>query len=93
MPIEVAACASRGEIMPAISPIFHYFGIHPTPPDGDRFVPFMEPSRVFAARDGRTIVGGCGVPARADGAGRRRTRGGALGGRGAAHAPATRDPA
>jgi predicted acetyltransferase len=60
MAIEVAPCASRGEIMPAISPIFHYFGIHPTPPDGDRFVPFMEPSRVFAARDGGAIVGGCG---------------------------------
>src|SRR5258705_5211940 len=59
MAIEVAACTSPDEILPAISPVFHYFGIQPTPPDADRFVPFVEPSRVFAAREDGAIVGGC----------------------------------
>lgn len=59
MAIEVAACALPDEILPAISPVFHYFGLLPTPPDADRFVPFVEPSRAFAAREDGAIVGGC----------------------------------
>jgi len=59
MAIEVAACTSSEEILPAISPVFHYFGIQPTPPDADRFVPFVEPSRVFYAREDGAVVGGC----------------------------------
>jgi predicted acetyltransferase len=60
MAIEVAACASVDEVLPAVAPVFHYFSPAPTPADAERFVPFMEPSRVFAAREGGAIVGGCG---------------------------------
>jgi predicted acetyltransferase len=59
MAIEVAACTTPEEVMPAISPVYHYFGIQPTPPDADRFVPFVEPSRVFRAREDGAVVGGC----------------------------------
>jgi len=59
MPVEVAACASPDEVFPAIAPVFHYFSPAPTAADAERFVPFMEPSRVFAAREGNAIVGGC----------------------------------
>jgi predicted acetyltransferase len=60
MPVEVTACASPGEVFPAIAPVFHYFSPAPTPADADRFVPFMEPTRVFAARENGVVVGGCG---------------------------------
>jgi predicted acetyltransferase len=59
MAIEVTACTSPEEVLPAISPVFHYFGMQPTPPDADRFVPFVEPSRVFHAREDGAVVGGC----------------------------------
>jgi predicted acetyltransferase len=59
MSVDVVACRSTDEILPAISPVFHYFGAQPTPPDADRFVPFIEPSRVFAARADGAVVGGC----------------------------------
>jgi len=59
MAIDVVACGSPEEIIPAISPVFHYFGVQPTPPDADRFVPFIEPSRAFAARADGAVVGGC----------------------------------
>jgi len=59
MPLEVVACRTRDEIMPAITPVYHYFGIHPTPPDAERFVTLFEPSRAFAARMDGAIVGGC----------------------------------
>ena len=60
MSIEIAACVSSDEIIPAISPVFHYFGIQPAAPDADRFVPFIEPSRAFLAREDGAVVGGCG---------------------------------
>ena len=56
---EVVACALPDEILPAISPVFHYFGIEPTAPDANRFVPFVEPSRAFAACEDGVVVGGC----------------------------------
>ena len=59
MAIEVAACTSVDEILPAISPVYHYFGIQPTPPDMERFNPFVEPSRTFGAREDGAVVGGC----------------------------------
>jgi predicted acetyltransferase len=59
MAIEVAACSSPEEIVPAISAVFHYFGVAPTPPTPDRFIPFVEPSRAFAARENAEVVGGC----------------------------------
>ena len=58
MPLEVVACRTPDEIMPAITPVYHYFGILPTPPDAERFVTLFEPSRAFAARmDGATMGG------------------------------------
>jgi predicted acetyltransferase len=60
MAIEVTACQSSEEVIPAVSPVFHYFGIQPTPPDANRLVPFMEPTRVFWARENGVVVGGCG---------------------------------
>lgn len=59
MAIEITACSTTDEILPAISPVFHYFGMQPAPQDGERFVPFVEPSRAFAARESGTIVAGC----------------------------------
>src|SRR5262249_43223320 len=58
MSSEVAACTVPEEIMPALTPIFHYFGMQRTPPDADRFLPFIEPSRTFAAREDGAGVGG-----------------------------------
>lgn len=59
MAIEIIACTSPDEILPSISPVFHYFGMVATPPDMERFIPFVEPSRVFAARENGVVVGGC----------------------------------
>jgi len=60
MSIDVAACRTAEEILPAFSPVFHYFGVTPKPEDGRRFLPFIEPSRAFAARENGVVVGGCG---------------------------------
>jgi len=57
--IDIVAGNAPEDILPAISPVWHYFGGAPTPQDGDRFVPFIEPSRTFAARENGTVVGGC----------------------------------
>lgn len=59
MAIEIAACAATEEILPAISPVFHYFGMQPSAQDGERFLPFIEPSRAFAAREDGAVVAGC----------------------------------
>jgi len=60
MAIDIAACSTPEEILPAFSPVFHYFGMTPRPEDGARFLPFIEPSRAFAAREDGVVVGGCG---------------------------------
>src|SRR5690349_21808515 len=60
MPIEVAACQTPEELLPAFTPVFHYFGLTPAAQDGERFVPFIEPTRAFAARENGVVVGGCG---------------------------------
>ena len=60
MTIDIAACRSAEEVLPALAPVFHYFGATPTPQDGNRFLPFIEPSRAFAARENGAVVGGCG---------------------------------
>ncbi len=59
MPIEISACRSTDEIIAALRPVAHYFGRTPVPPETDRFVPFVEPARVFAAREDGGVVGGC----------------------------------
>ena len=60
MPVEIAACRSPEELLPAFAPVMHYFGASPSPQDGSRFLPFIEPSRAFAARENGAVVGGCG---------------------------------
>lgn len=60
MPIEVAACDSPEAVLQSLAPVFHYFGITPSEQDGTRFLPFIEPSRSFAARENGIAVGGCG---------------------------------
>jgi len=60
MPIEIVACRVAEELLPALAPVFHYFGRTPVPQDGSRFLPFIEPSRAFAARENGLTVGGCG---------------------------------
>lgn len=59
MSIEIAACRSPEEVLESIAPVMHYFGATPTPQDAHRFVPFIEPSRAFAAREDGALVGGC----------------------------------
>ncbi|MEO5617387.1 MAG: GNAT family N-acetyltransferase [Candidatus Eisenbacteria bacterium] len=60
MPIDVAACESPEDVLPALAPVFHYFGATPAPQDGARFLPFIEPSRAFTAKENGAVVGGCG---------------------------------
>ena len=60
MPIEISACSAPEDVLPSLAPVFHYFGITPSAQDGARFLPFIEPSRAFAARENGIVVGGCG---------------------------------
>lgn len=60
MPIEVAACQASEDLFPAVTPVMHYFGATPQAQDGFRFLPFIEPSRAFVARDAERVVAGCG---------------------------------
>ncbi len=59
MSVEIAACRSPEELLQALAPVMHYFGTAPAPQIADRFVPFIEPSRGFAAREDGALVGGC----------------------------------
>jgi len=60
MNIDIAACSSAEDVLPALAPVWHYFGATPTAQDGTRFLPFIEPSRAFAAKDSGAVVAGCG---------------------------------
>ncbi len=59
MPIEISACSTPEETLAAVAPVLHYFGGSP-PPDPKRYLPFIEPSRAFVAREDGAVVGGCG---------------------------------
>ena len=59
MPIDVSACGSPEEQLSALAPVFHYFGMTPAAQEGTRFLPFIEPSRTFAARENGETVAGC----------------------------------
>lgn len=59
MPVDIAVCRSPDEVLPAIAPVWHYFGRTPVEQDGSRFTPFIEPSRAFAAREDGAVVAGC----------------------------------
>jgi predicted acetyltransferase len=59
MSLTVEPCRSAEDLLPSLAPVWHYFGRTPVPQDGSRFVPFIEPSRAFAARENGAVVGGC----------------------------------
>lgn len=59
MSIDIAPCSTSEELLQALVPVLHYFGAVFKPQDANRFVPFVEPSRGFAAREGSALVGGC----------------------------------
>lgn len=59
MAFDIAACGTPEETLLAISPVFHYFGAQPSAQDGERFLPFIEPSRAFMARESGVVVAGC----------------------------------
>ena len=53
MAIEVTTCASFDDVIAALAPVWHYFGGGPiAAADSDRFQHYLEPRRVFAAREG-----------------------------------------
>ena len=57
---DIAPCISAEELIAALGPVIHYFGGGATVPEiTSRFVPFVEPSRAFAARADGLLVGGC----------------------------------
>lgn len=61
MAITVECCTSVEELVDALSPIFHYFGMRPAAQDSDRWTRTIGVDRMLAAReDGRT-VGGAGA--------------------------------
>lgn len=60
MTVVIAACQTADEVLESLAPVFHYFGRTPVAQDGERFLPFVEPSRAFAARENSAVVGGCG---------------------------------
>ena len=51
MSIEIQAGGSPDDVLAALAPVVHYFGATPTPQDGTRITPFIEPSRAFLARE------------------------------------------
>jgi GNAT superfamily N-acetyltransferase len=59
MPIQISPCQTPEEVLQSFAPVMHYFGESPTAQFGPRFLPFIEPSRAFAAREDGAIVGGC----------------------------------
>ncbi len=59
MSVTIEACRTVDDILPAISPVWHYFGRTPDAQDMTRFHPFVEPSRAFAAREDGAVVAGC----------------------------------
>jgi predicted acetyltransferase len=60
MAIQTDACRSTEEVLAALAPVFHYFGSTPGEREGTRFLPFIEPSRAFVARESGDVIGGCG---------------------------------
>jgi predicted acetyltransferase len=61
MDIEVRPCASTEELLEALKPISHYFGVENQLADVERFAHWIEIERVHAAFEGDRIVGGAGA--------------------------------
>ena len=61
MPIEVAPCTGREELVQALGAIWHYFGVEMTPADVERYQVLLGPDRMFAARVDGAIVGSAGA--------------------------------
>lgn len=55
--IEVKACGPD-ELLPALTPVWHYFGATPTPETSERIACFIEPGRAHAAWLDGAVVGG-----------------------------------
>lgn len=60
MDITVKPCSSDEELMGALMPIWHYFGVQFRPEDLERWTHYLETPRMLAARDGDQIIGGAG---------------------------------
>jgi predicted acetyltransferase len=60
MGVEVGFCTSLDETIAALAPVWHYFGGPTHPADHELVTRLLEPSRMLAARDGSTVVGGAG---------------------------------
>lgn len=59
MSIDIIPCDSAEAVLQSLVPVFHYFGLTPGALEGTRFLPFVEPSRAFVAREQGVAVGGC----------------------------------
>jgi predicted acetyltransferase len=59
--LTVAPCESVGEMMEALGAISHYFGMRTTNEDTERWSRTLESSRMHAAREDGSIVGGAGA--------------------------------
>ena len=55
--VEVKACGPD-ELLPALTPVWHYFGATPTPESSMRIARFIAPGRAHAARMDGEVVGG-----------------------------------
>ena len=58
---DVRACTSLDEVLAALVPITHYFGSLPSKEEGDRWLRTMDVTRMHAAFEGDTVVGGAGA--------------------------------
>lgn len=61
MAITVERCASVEELVGALAPIFHYFGMRPAMQDSDRWAKTIGADRMLAAREDGRVIGGAGA--------------------------------
>jgi len=59
--ITISPCTSTEEFAAALGAIWHYFGGVFSPEDAQRWLSLIDLSRMIAARDGASIVGGAGA--------------------------------
>ena len=57
MSVEVTACGPD-DLLPALTPVWHYFGATPTAETSQRLARFIEPGRAHAASIDGVVVGG-----------------------------------
>jgi predicted acetyltransferase len=61
MSVTVERCSSVEEMLDALAPIFHYFGMRPGAQDADRWTRTIGVERMHAAREDGETVGGAGA--------------------------------